>query len=400
MEMATLIQEKVSQAVEILQEYDIDAWLTFVRETSAVADPVLPLIYGGGLTWQSALLITRQGERVAIVGRYEAETARRTGAYSQVIGYDASIREPLRETLTRLNPRQIAVNISRDNPVADGLTVGLYRILLDYLAGTPFAERLISAETIIGALRGRKTAGELARLRRAVATTEEIYRETFAALRPGMSERQIAAFMHEQLRARGIGPAWDWEHCPTVNAGPDSPVGHVAPTDLSVQAGQLVHFDFGVRQDDYCSDIQRVVYVLRDDEEDAPPPVQRAFQVVREAIEAARAALRPGAAGHEVDAAARKVIVAAGYPSYPYATGHQLGRSAHDGGTILGPLWERYGDAPRQQVEAGEVYTLEPGLAVPGYGYLGLEEDVVVTETGAEYLGLPQQNLILLPMQG
>ncbi|RME80805.1 MAG: M24 family metallopeptidase [Caldilineae bacterium] len=117
---------------------------------------------------------------------------------------------------------------------------------------------------------------------------------------------------------------------------------------------------------------------------------------MREALEAARAALRPGVEGQAVDAAARGVITAAGYPAYRYATGHQLGRNAHDGGGVLAPLWERYGEAPRQPVQAGQVYTLEPGVAVPGYGYLGLEEDVVVTENGAAYLGAPQETLILL----
>ena len=101
------------------------------------------------------------------------------------------------------------------------------------------------------------------------------------------------------------------------------------------------------------------------------------------------------AKGKHVDDAARSVITGAGYPEYKYGTGHHLGRLAHDGGGILGPAWERYGDSPYQILETGHVYTVEPGLAVPGYGYIGLEEDVLVTETGAEYLGAPQRQLVL-----
>ncbi len=199
-----------------------------------------------------------------------------------------------------------------------------------------------------------------------------------------------------QLDELGLQPAWDLEHCPTVNAGPDSPVGHIGPTNIQVARGQLVHFDFGVKQDDYCSDIQRVVYLLKEGETEAPSIVQQAFETEVSAIRQAVEAMKPGVTGLEIDKIARGVITAAGFPEYKYATGHHLGRAAHDGGGILGPLWERYGDSPNRKLEAGHVYTVEPGLALPGYGYIGLEEDVFITEDGAEYLSQPQTELILL----
>jgi Xaa-Pro aminopeptidase len=158
----------------------------------------------------------------------------------------------------------------------------------------------------------------------------------------------------------------------------------------------LLHFDFGVKQEGYCSDIQRMGYVLRPGEETPPEPVQHGFQTILKAIDAAVEALKPGVKGLKVDDAARSVVTDAGYEAYKYATGHQLGRVAHDGGTLLGPTWERYGDTPRQVVEAGHVYTIEPGLMVEGYGYIGLEEDVLVTEQGVEYLADPQRVLILI----
>src|SRR5688500_7158180 len=124
--------------------------------------------------------------------------------------------------------------------------------------------------------------------------------------------------------------------------------------------------------------------------------VQRGFITLRTAIEKSREFMKAGASGNSIDVIAREILVDSGYPEYPYALGHQLGRVAHDGGALLGPLWEKYGESPNQKLEVGQVYTIEPGLAVPNYGYLGLEEDVVMTDKGAEYIGEPQREIVLL----
>lgn len=393
----SLVQEKVSQALGILKEQETDLWLTFVRETSGVRDPVLSFILGpGDLTWESALILTRSGRTIAIVGRLEAEEVGRLGVYDEIIAYDTAVSGILRETLSKLDPKQIAVNFSPNNVHADGLTHAMYLKLRAYLEGTPYAERLVSAEAVISALRGRKTAAETQKIRQAVKITEQIYAATFEFIRVGMTEKEVAAFMHAKMTEAGVGFAWPQGSNPAVNSGPASVVGHAGPTEIRLEPGHLLHFDFGVRFEEYCSDIQRMVYILRPGEQDAPADVKRGFETVRAAVEACRAALRPGVAGKEADAAARQTVVAAGYPEYMYGTGHQLGRVAHDGGALLGPLWEKYGDQPNQRVEAGNVYTIEPGLAVPGYGYIGLEEDVLVTQNGAEYLGEAQRELILL----
>lgn len=390
-----LIQEKVNQAIGILQETGIDLWLTFVRETSAGGDPVLPFIYGHDATWQSAFILTRQGERVAIMGHFDAENARRTGAYNQVFTYHEAFSKPLLEVLKQLNPQQIALNYSVNDPHADGLSHGMYELLKGYLKETDFGERIVSAEMVINKLRGRKTETEIDRIETAIATTFGIYQQAIDYAQVGMTEKQVGQFMHDRVRELGLTTSWESASCPAVNSGPDTPIGHSGPTDVVIQPGHLLHFDFGVRQNDYCSDIQRVVYFLREGETQAPAPVQHGFDTVVRAIQAAVAAMKPGVLGKEVDAVARKVITDAGYPEFKYATGHHLGRACHDGGGILGPEWERYGDTPNRPLEVGHVYTVEPGLFVPGYGYMGLEEDVVVTENGAVYLGKPQTELIL-----
>jgi Xaa-Pro aminopeptidase len=397
--MSAIVREKIDQAIGILRDEEVDMWLTFVRETTAGGDPVLPLIYGHDLTWQSALILTKEGGTTAILGHFEAETARQTGAYTDVIPYHQSMKEDLLNALERLEPKQIAINYSINDVHADGLSLGMYRLLQKYLEGTPYRDRLISAEKVIAALRGRKTAEEISRIKSAVATTLDIYSQTFKIVKPGMTERQVGDFIHRLTAERGLSTAWEYESCPAVNSGPDSPIGHTGPTDIKIEPGHLLHFDFGVKQNEYCADIQRVAYVLEEGENEPPEEVQRGFETIVSAIKEAAAAMKPGIAGKEIDAVARGVVTGSGYPEFKYATGHHLGRTAHDGAGILGPEWERYGDTPNYLLEVGHVYTIEPGLFVAGRGYIGLEEDVVVTEEGVEFLGPPQTELILIQVR-
>ena len=392
----TIYQEKAAQAAALLRELDLDCWLTFVRETGQHPDPGVDLILGTSLTWTSALLLGRGGERIAIVGRYDVENVQLAGVFPQVLGYDEDIRAPLVAALERLAPRSIGLNYSLHDHTADGLSVGMHELLRATLADTPFAERLTSAEGVLGRLRARKTPSELARVAAAVATTEAIVAWLTPQIRVGASEAELAALVHGEFTRLGLPAAWDWDYCPTLNSGPESPLGHVAPQpQITVQPGHLVHIDLGVRQAEYCSDLQRMWYVRRPGEQAAPEELQRAMATVVAAIDAGAAALRPGVRGWEVDAAARQVIVAAGYPEYRHAFGHGLGRACHDGGPLLGPRWPRYGNAPEQIVELGHIYTLE--LDVPtAAGHLAIEEDVVVTEEGCRFISSFQRELMLI----
>ena len=194
-----LIREKVAQAVDLLDEFDLDMWITFVRETSAVMDPALTLIFGHDVVAQAAVIVTRSGERIVIIGHIDVENAHRLGVYSEVIPYQGAFSQPLRDVLKRYDPQKIALNYSVDDPHADGLTYGLFQLLNRYLAETPYAQRLVSAEPLLMKLRGRKTHAEIARIRRAIDTTFDIYDETFEYAEPGMTARQIGQFMHDRV---------------------------------------------------------------------------------------------------------------------------------------------------------------------------------------------------------
>ena len=392
---ASLVREKLDQAAEILREQEVDLWLTLVRETSLTNDPCLELIAGTYSAWTGAFLISSTGERTAIVGRFDAPSVEEIGGYD-VIGYDESIRPALVETVERLAPRTIALNYSDSDPAADGLTHGLWRLLQETFAGTRFVDGLVSSEAIVNALRGRKSPTEVDRVRNACRVTEEIFDVVTKNVQPGLSELEIAALVHAEVERRELGYAWGRDHCPAVNAGPEKEVGHTPNGPVETKPGELLHIDFGVSSEDYCSDLQRVWYFLGEGETSAPEDVTRAFDALWASMDAGAAVLRPGAQGWEVDAAARESLTAAGYPEPMYALGHQLGRAAHDGGTTLAPRWDRYGASPHGVVEEGNVFTLEYGTPVPGRGYIGLEEDVLVTADGIEWLSTPQRDLWLV----
>jgi Xaa-Pro dipeptidase len=150
--------------------------------------------------------------------------------------------------------------------------------------------------------------------------------------------------------------------------------------------------DLGVRQNDYCSDIQRMWYVLDEGETAAPPEVQRAFDVVYGAIKAGRSGAEAGRtrlAGGRRSARATSSTTATRSICTPF--GHLLGRVAHDGATVLGPQWERYEGICELPVEVGNIFTLELHVVVPERGMMSLEEDVLVTADGVEYLSRPQK---------
>lgn len=393
LENRQLIDEKLAQAVAILQEQDVDLWLTFVRETSMQPDPALELIFGSDLTWPSAFLITKTGERIAIVGHFDSANLHALGVYTEVIGYHQGIREPLVAALDRLQPRTIAINYSETDVAADGLSYGMYRNLRNHLADTPHQERLISAEQVNFALRGRKSPTEIARIRQAIATTQTLFAEVGTFAKPGMTQREIAAFVQQRIGELGLDYAWPKPFNPIVTCGPASAVGHAAPGDVVLEKGHLLHMDLGIREREYSSDLQRMWYVLDDGETEAPPEVQRAFAVVAGALKTGGEALKPGMAGWQVDEVARDFIVDHDYPEFMHAFGHMMGRVAHDGATVLGPRWEKYAGICELPIEVGNIFTLELHVIVEGRGMMSLEEDVLVTENGVEYLSTPQEAL-------
>ena len=377
-----IVKAKIQQATRLLEEMNIDAWALFERETAMQKDPTHDMVIGLDAVWNSLFLFTRRGDAIALVGNFDDDVFTRSGRFTRVQSYVKGAGDDIRKLLRQFDPRTLALNYSTDDPASDGLTHGMFLALQSYLAETPYAERIVSSQSFISKLRSRKLPEEIARLERAAVLATQAWAKAHEQIRVGMTEKEIGAVVDNMIRVVGGKPSFET----IVNAGSKTNPGHGYPTDAQLDPGELLHVDFGVRIDDYCSDLQRLVYFRRPGETEPPQELIKAFGTVKSAIDETGKAACPGAKGFEIDALARRILREHGYAEYDHALGHQLGRDVHDGGGLLGPQWERYGNTPMIPLELGNVFTLELEIMLPGIGCVGLEEDVVITEHGVRFL--------------
>jgi Xaa-Pro aminopeptidase len=279
-----------------------------------------------------------------------------------------------------LNPKEIAINFALENYMSDGITYGMFLKLEQYIPNLKF----ISANPIVSSLRGRKTTTELELIKKAAEITEDINNYMTTQMKHGMTEIEIQNQFHAKMDELEISESWQRSGCPASDAGPDKVMGHVGPSELKVKEGHTFHNDYGLRYFGYCSDLQRMWYF--GNEKEIPNELKHAYETVHGAITRAFNFIKPGVKGWEVDKIARDYVVERGYKEYMHGLGHQVGREAHDGGVLLGPIWEKYGDAPKGEVEENNVFTLELGVYTKKYGGVSLEEMIQVTKNGAEWI--------------
>src|SRR5213594_2447513 len=295
------LRKKLKTIQKEMQNEGIDMWITFTREGNE--DPLAQDLRFGDLTWRSAAIVEKNGEKTAIVGSLESEAIEQRKIYDNVIGYGSEGAVPsLRKIISRKDPKKIAVNTSYDEGAADGLTSGMEKYLRAALKN--YSSRLVSAEDLAITLRARLVLEEVKLVERSIRECEKIYDETQGYIKAGKKDQEIHAYMNRLIRDRKLFTAWPQDHCPSVNVG-NNPAGHVGYHNVKVRNGDFVKLDFGVKREGYCSDIQRNYFV-------GPGPipngVKRMFRTAREANDKALATLRPGVAGCLVDQAGRKQI--------------------------------------------------------------------------------------------
>lgn len=294
-------------------------------------------------------------------GRYRLQAAEEAGGFETMV-YPRGLFALLRRLLKRLLPKRLAFE-------SHYLLHSVY-LQLSKLAAELEVE-LVPLVGLVEEQRQLKSASELALIEEAVRLNEAVFAEVYQQLRPGLSEREVAGLIEETMRRRGAeGPSF-----PTIVAGgPNGAMPHAVPGERPLAEGEPIIIDMGLKIGGYCSDMTRTVVLGQPDAKTIG-----ISRLVRQAQLAGLEALRPGVAGRHVDRLARRVIEAAGYGDYfGHGLGHGVGLNVHEGPSL------NYRN--RKLLRPGMVLTVEPGIYLPGWGGVRLENMAVVTEQGCRLL--------------
>jgi Xaa-Pro dipeptidase len=238
-------------------------------------------------------------------------------------------------------------------------------------AGAPEAE-YPDASNVLTDLRLKKDRPEVDAMRKAVKIAQDALKATIPLIKIGMSEREVASELVMKLLRHGSEP--EMPFAPIVSSGPNSANPHALPGERKLQAGDLLVVDWGAAYGGYISDLTRTFSVGEVDGE-----YLKIHRVVQDANAAGRAASKPGVPCANVDKAARDVIEAAGYGKYfTHRTGHGIGMEAHEDPYMRGDNV--------QLLEPGMAFTVEPGIYLTNRNGVRIEDNVVITETGADVL--------------
>jgi Xaa-Pro aminopeptidase len=384
--------EKTEQLTELLADKKIDALLVYTREGS---DPTLPFLTGDDAIHLAAAFFRPDGNHIMLTSVSDKKKYEVSGIFSEVITYEQDTQVAFKELFDKLDIKTLALNISENETLCDGLTQGLY-LQLESVLGKDFLEnQTVSSEEILITLRSKKSDTEIAHLREAIKITQQIYSEVFTRIRCGMSEIEIAELFVEGLKrhdvVNGIGGGYEYPIVCLVRAG----LAHRNPGHEKSRPGDILIVDFSVRYKGYVSDIARTAYFLNKNETKPPESIQHAFQTAYDAITNSINALRPGKKGHEIDEVGRKTIEAGGYPTVRHSVGHQIGIACHEVGTRLSPPTRPHSDGV---IASREVYAIEPTVIQDeGLPCMLVEENVLVKDEDSEILSVRQDELVLIP---
>ena len=319
------------------------------------------LIYFTGVPGTASLFVPRDGESTIYVYGVNYEQAKAEGK-----GFKVELVKRDENLMNKIFDQAKDCNIG--NLAFDALGVESWRSLARKARGRM---KLKIKEELVSSLRAAKDEAEIEFMRKAADFTSEGMKTAYEVLSPGMKEYEVAAEIEYAMRKRGsYGTAFET----AVSSGPSSAFPHGGCSDRTIRQGDLVVFDFGAVYKFYRSDMTRTLVAGTPSEKQ-----KKLHTIVNEAQEEAFKTIKPKVKAKDVDAAGRRLIEAAGYGDYfVHGLGHGVGLDVHEA-PILNP-------SSKEELAVGNVLTDEPGIYLPGYGGIRIEDTVLVNKKGAERL--------------
>jgi Xaa-Pro aminopeptidase len=314
--------------------------------------------YFSGFTGgEAALLITQDAAFLLTDFRYYEQVAEEAPGFS-LVKVEAKLSQVLRELLKKQGVKTLGFESTH-------LSCSEYQTLRRGTRGVKW----VPASDVAEDIRMIKDADELARMKKAITIADAACDHIRDWIQPGMTEKQVAWELEKHMRNHGAdGIAFSF----IVGSGPNGAKPHAVPQDRPIREGEPVVLDMGARVDGYNSDLTRTICIGKPDAK-----LQEIHGIVLCAQEAAEKGARPGMQGQEIDAIARKVITDAGYGDYfGHGLGHGVGLAVHEK-----PRANRLSE---NVMQPGMVVTIEPGIYLPGWGGVRIEDIVVFTECGID----------------
>jgi len=400
-------KERIEKLLPVaMKEAEIDSWIIICRENDN--DPLAIHVGGENAGGTAAFLFFLQGDRVhsvAISPSGEARALKDIGLHNEVIEIErgSSVWNEVKKLIEKYNPAKIGINSSQRN-ISDGLSY-TQRIEMEKELGPEISSKFVSSDPIVVNWLSVKLPAEIEIMRKAGLLTDQIQRAAYKTVIPGKTkDSDVAQFIKKRMKELGVEDAWQPDQNPNVNSGVDR--GHSHATEKVIQPGDIIQIDQGIKVFGvWVTDYQRFAYVLKPGEKQAPPDVQKKWENARRGSRIVVETMKPGIEGFYVDKAQRDWMKQQGSLPVMWSTGHPVGYVAHDVGPSLG-------GAQRSDKPSGSsALKLKPGQVFAYDGFfcwyiddtktetktISVEEMAVVTETGAEYLIPPQEELILIP---
>lgn len=351
---------KITQLKNYLNEFDIDA--AFITNPDNV-------FYVSGFKSNPherllGVMVFKDAEPFLICPKMEMPDAKNAGWDGEIVGHADT--EDAMELLHRTASGRVET-VKKMTIEKSHMTVDRYEVLAKLFDGAEF----IALDNKINSMRVVKDEAELQILREAAELADYAIEVGARTLREGITEIEVMTEIELALKKRGVT---HMSFDTTVLSGPKAASPHGKTGDRKIQKGDLVLFDLGVVHKGYCSDITRTLAFGEPNEEQ-----KEVYNVVLQAELAAVDAVKPGVTAAQLDQTSRQVIEDAGYGQFfTHRLGHGLGVSVHEFPSLHG--------ANHMAMEAGMVFTIEPGIYVPGKVGVRIEDDVAVTENGVEVL--------------